>query len=1001
MKKLGRKLVAALMGVMLLFGSAPSAWASEDQSPIIAERSFQQISRTAPLITVRSPASSDAIVPNVQVVGSVEEQRAAMGLENGLSFDFEVDSADIKETLRQSLNTFTELREPKNAASVTSELLHVQPDIHYGPFSISAARSQDLIVEVNKPSMLSFVLGKRSSSNKEDSVHVVLSDEDGDVNSEWDIDRAVESHTYGGFFLEEGTWTIRLSTPASVDDVRFYYLLAETSQEKAYESEQNSSIETADDVPLNQVFTGLTYDPSGEVYLLGSFMPIVDVDILRFTLNEASHVEIDLATLGKLSYQVYDEDGKPLRPSASKNESDPYISGVTPANKENERQIDCGTLPAGIYYMHITGMDSDVWKKTYSLSVLAVAAEVSDPAPSNPPSSEETRNVTISVRDGHGTTNPVPGTYKIARSDSFIVNFAPDDGYVLSGVWVNGAAAPTKPEYVAWNLPASSEDQTIEIKYEIQGSDVGGDYRDISKTTIYINGLPVSNAPRLQYNGNKVEPNITAVHHIGTGTFKRLCPEGIEIGSTATYHFSDKGIEYTRVVVFPAGGGSCIISDECKLGDADEAEYFAQNIQAQIPDEYLDSWSAGNIAYVQFRLSSPAANKEAFDSIMKKQYGASENHLVLGPNAGTEYEVSFADNDKLGTCTVRVTGTGSHYGTKTATFELVGSGTNGDESNRPNGIESGFRDISSAEMYINGAPSAEGLQVSYNGNKIEPNAVVVHHNGTGTFKRIYPDGFDLREIAVYHYRLSNSDVTTVVAFEDGRESCIYNTEMTFPYEWMAEEFVARARNELKAGEFLDGWSVGNAAYIQQRLASNDRTACDITMVNNYATSGLVIGPDDGFDYTIAYENNDKPGTATVIATGTRDCFGTKSATFTIIGGGSDGNGTGIPGDAQAGTTNRTNTTTPLVQTGASTANGSSSGKTGLVQTGDVVGYSAAGASVLAILAALVIVGRKRKHASVATGPQKGEASFDLANADFETKRKAFYHDKLDKMIPKL
>lgn len=116
---------------------------------------------------------------------------------------------------------------------------------------------------------------------------------------------------------------------------------------------------------------------------------------------------------------------------------------------------------------------------------------------------------------------------------------------------------------------------------------------------------------------------------------------------------------------------------------------------------------------------------------------------------------------------------------------------------------------------------------------------------------------------------------------------------------------------------------------------------------------------------------------------------------------SNGNGTGIPGDAQAGTTNRTNTTTPLVQTGASTANGSSSGKTGLVQTGDVVGYSAAGASLLAILAVLIIVGRKRKHASAAIGPQKEEASFDLANADFETKKKAFYHDKLDKMIPKL
>lgn len=964
MDKPGRKFVAILAGIALMIGGIPSAWASEEQDAIVAERSFQQISRTAPLVTLDASHGSDKVIPNVQIVSSADEQCAAMGIGDGLPLDFEVDSADVEHALKRSLSADMEMREPMNASSVASNSIFALPDVDYGPFSISASRDQSFIVEVTEPSLFAFVLGKRASSSQEDSVHVVLSREDGVVNSEWDVDHAVEAHDYGGFFLDSGAWTIRLSTPGNVDHVQFYYLLKDVSQEGFYESEPNSTVETADDVPLNRVFSGITYDPAGETYLLGSFMPIIDVDMLRFTLPESSRVEIDLATSGKLSYQVYDGDGMPLRQNASKDESDPYISGVTPSNKENGRQIACGVLPAGTYSMHVTGMDSDVWKKPYALAVHAVAAETPDPAPIVPPE-KETRNVTLSVRGGHGTLDPAPGTYAVGKSEPYEIELIPEAGYVPGEIWVDGVSRVVDKSCTAWVLPVSDDDQTFEVKYDLQKSGTNDAYRDISKVTIYVDGVPASSAPRIIYDEQSgVSSHIVAVHHMGAGVFKRLYPENFRLGDIATYHFNSDGIDYTRIVAFPVDGTSCIVSDECRFDTVEAARYFVDNIQTTLPDVYLDSWYFGNIAYVQLRIDSGSGGREAFDSVMKAQYSESDNHLVLGPNIETDYTVSFAADKMAGNCTVTVTGIGDHFGSKTATFEFDKNGVNGDDVDLPGEANDGFRNIADTEIYVDGAPATASSQVSYVGGRVEPDVIAVHHNGSGTFKRIYPEGFDLREVAVYHYRLGSSDVTTVVAFEDGRESCIYSTEMTFPYAWMAEEFATRMREESRAGEFLDGWSVGNTAYVQQRLASNDRAASDIVMINNYgnSTNGLVFGPDAGLDYAISYENNNRPGTATAIVTGKGDCFGTKTATFRIVD--KRVSGSGISGGAQTGTVNRTSTTTPLVQTGASSAGGSSSGKTGLVRTGDAVGH---GAVLLAVMAAVVAIAMTRKRRAAASG----------------------------------
>lgn len=315
-----------------------------------------------------------------------------------------------------------------------------------------------------------------------------------------------------------------------------------------------------------------------------------------------------------------------------------------------------------------------------------------------------------------------------------------------------------------------------------------------------------------------------------------------------------------------------------------------------------------------------------------------------------------------------------------------------------------IKDIAQLNIYINGKPAGVVPEIEYEGSPVEP-AIAVTPKLTSEQMESLDFPSDTSDFAVYQYTLWTIDrehpsVVEIVAFDSKGECLTTNMLAKFQSGKAAEAFVSRVKTDY-GSNFLKGSVDGSTAFVRVNMGRSHLDKAGYTHALKNVVDDLKTGPVEGEDYTVAYADNDKPGIATVTIVGKGEYYGVQTVQFTIVGGGPDGNGTGIPGGAQAGTTNRTNTTTPLVQTGASTANGSSSGKTGLVQTGDVVGYSAAGASLLAILAVLIIVGWKRKHVSVAMGPQEKEASFDLANADFETKKKAFYHDKLDKMIPKL
>ena len=81
---------------------------------------------------------------------------------------------------------------------------------------------------------------------------------------------------------------------------------------------------------------------------------------------------------------------------------------------------------------------------------------------------------------------------------------------------------------------------------------------------------------------------------------------------------------------------------------------------AAIADQTWSPIQVNSTSYTQMRTDIPIT------PALTVTYGGAT--LV----AGTDYEVSYSDNDKVGTATATVTGIGSYTGTKSTTFQIVG-----------------------------------------------------------------------------------------------------------------------------------------------------------------------------------------------------------------------------------------------------------------------------------------------------------------------------------------
>lgn len=214
------------------------------------------------------------------------------------------------------------------------------------------------------------------------------------------------------------------------------------------------------------------------------------------------------------------------------------------------------------------------------------------------------------------------------------------------------------------------------------------------------------------------------------------------------------------------------------------------------------------------------ANKVYTGSQIKPTLTVTSGSKTL--KAGTDYTVTYASNTNVGTATVTITGAGYYTGTKSATFKITA------------------RPISEATV-------AAIAKQTYKGSELKPAASVTYN------------GMTLK---------SGTDYTATYA------------------------------NNINAGTAtvtLTGkGNYGGTKKVTFTIAPAPISSVKVTDLGSYAYTGKAISPTPTVtfgshslakdtDYSIAYANNTKVGTATITLTGKGNYTGTKTATFAIVG----------------------------------------------------------------------------------------------------------------------
>ncbi|THG36890.1 PPC domain-containing protein [Adlercreutzia caecimuris] len=198
-----------------------------------------------------------------------------------------------------------------------------------------------------------------------------------------------------------------------------------------YESEPNNDMEYADVLRPGIPFTGKMYDKSTEMIHL-------DIDMLTFSLAKESEVRISLTTPSRVSYQIYDEEGEPYRtPSGN------TISGQTELGKQTTTQIDCGSLPAGKYYLHIQSTETSMWNKSYEVLLQHDGGEEAPILPpTDPPLVPEDEVISI-------TNGEIVGPYTFAAGQTREFRFTTPE--------------PSRMAFAFSQLPSISSGETLHM----------------------------------------------------------------------------------------------------------------------------------------------------------------------------------------------------------------------------------------------------------------------------------------------------------------------------------------------------------------------------------------------------------------------------------------------------------------------------------------------------------------------------------------------------------
>ena len=225
----------------------------------------------------------------------------------------------------------------------------------------AAAQSSDIDAQsltrltftVKQDSFVQIKLSQTYSSSKVGAITVELVNSSGRVIDTWAIARYTTSRTYGSFSLPKGDYEIRVTHAYSQDiNGKFAPSPIKSGQ---IECESNNSPAEANAKTSNDIW-GSYYRAVSEV--LGE---PVDLDYFKLTLNAPAQIKLTLATEGAGLCCLVDAEGNLLNKNNASN-SNGGVAGAQASYYEDGvyvADVDCGTFPAGTYYI-MTGADGSL-----------------------------------------------------------------------------------------------------------------------------------------------------------------------------------------------------------------------------------------------------------------------------------------------------------------------------------------------------------------------------------------------------------------------------------------------------------------------------------------------------------------------------------------------------------------------------------------------------------------------------------------------------------------
>ena len=271
---------------------------------------------------------------------------------------------------------------------------------------------------------------------------------------------------------------------------------------------------------------------------------------------------------------------------------------------------------------------------------------------------------------------------------------------------------------------------------------------------------------------------------------------------------------------------------------------------------------------------------------------------------GEDYEVSYEENTETGTATVTVTGKGDYEGEAEVTFEIVEKDITGGESLTIDSIPDQTYTGEEIEPEITVKDGdkvlteGEDYEVSYKDNT-DAGTATVTVTGKGNYTGEMQVTFQI--VKATAPAIQWPEVTESITYGQTVAEIVLSAmaDANGTFAWKCPDYVPDAGAQLIALIYTpsdtanyDYTGVPTICEMRVEVAPKDISGMTADAIPAQTETGKALTPavtvrdgdtvlTAGADYTVAYANNIKPGTATVTITGIGNYAGTLTTTFTI------------------------------------------------------------------------------------------------------------------------